>query len=162
MEERVGCFIDHVRWEAKEEETCGISCTSSMEEGLRWRESSSSPPLSNTPSLQRAVPEAKHRVRKVAMLCVYEADEWQLHTCRIRSNRLDKLTITNRHAAIQGMPAISVEDGRYIAKALLAMRGVNQEIHKVLHEDGRLKLDPRPSAYTGTSHAWMRNLKLQG
>ena len=101
-------------------------------------------------------------VRKLAMLCVDEADEWQLHTCRSRSKRLDKLAISNRQVAIQGMPAISDEDGRYIAKTLLAMRGANQKTHKALHEDGQLKLHPRPFAYKGTSHAWMRNLKMRG
>ena len=38
------------------------------------------------------------------------------------------------------------------------MRGVNQKKHKALHEEGHLKLIPRPMAYKGTAHAWLRNL----
>ena len=41
--------------------------------------------------------------------------------------------------------------------------GVNQKKHKLLHEEGTLKLLPRPMAYKGTAHAWLRNLgKLEG
>ena len=38
------------------------------------------------------------------------------------------------------------------------MRGVNQRKHKAMHEEGVLKLLPRPMAYKGTAHAWLRNL----
>ena len=64
---------------------------------------------------------------------------------------IGKLAISNRQAAIQGMPAISDVDGRYNGKALMAMRGVNQKVHKSLREDGRSKLHPRPIAYKGAS-----------
>ena len=57
------------------------------------------------------------------------------------------------------MPAIHIEDSRYITKALLAMRGVNQSIHKKMHDEGTLLLQPKPFAYKGTSHSWMRNLR---
>jgi hypothetical protein len=57
------------------------------------------------------------------------------------------------------MPAISEDDSSYITKALLAMRGVNQKVHKKMHEEGTLKLFPKPFAYKGTSHSWLRNLK---
>ena len=39
------------------------------------------------------------------------------------------------------------------------MRGVNQKTHKDAHVDGNLKLFPKPFAFKGTSHSWMRNLK---
>ena len=45
------------------------------------------------------------------------------------------------------MPAITMEDGRYITKASLAMRGGNQKIHKALHENGSLELRPKPFTY---------------
>lgn len=116
-------------------------------------------PVSKTPSLQSAGADFKEKVIKVAMQCVDEADERESHTCQSRPNRLEKLSISNRQVAIQGMPAISDEDRRYIAKALLAMRGVNQKIHKALHDYGHLKLHPVPFTYKGTSHAWIRNLR---
>ena len=35
---------------------------------------------------------------------------------------------------------------------------MNQKKHKILHEQGHFKLIPRPMAYKGTAHAWLRNL----
>ena len=45
-----------------------------------------------------------------------------------------------------------------IMKAILAMRGINQKKHKFQHAEGTLELLPRPMAYKGTAHAWLRNL----
>ena len=45
-----------------------------------------------------------------------------------------------------------------VAKVILTMRGVNQKKHNMLHEEGDLMLIPRPMAYKGTAHAWLRNL----
>ena len=39
------------------------------------------------------------------------------------------------------------------------MRGINQKKHKAAHAEGTLSLLPRPMAYKGTAHAWLRNLK---
>ena len=36
---------------------------------------------------------------------------------------------------------------------------MNQKKHTILHEEGHLKLIPRPMAYKGTAHAWLRNLR---
>lgn len=80
---------------------------------------------------------------------------------KVDKSRLGKLAISSRQAAIQGMLAITEEDGRYIAKALLAMRGVNQKICKAMRENGNLKLHPKPFVYKGTPHAWLRNLRVR-
>lgn len=116
-------------------------------------------PLAKTPSLQSAVADFKRRVRQVAKTCVEVADEWELQTWPNRSNRIAKLTISSKQAAIQGMPALVEDDAKYITKALLAMREVNQKVHKAAHDDGNLKLLPKPFAYKGTPHSWMRNLR---
>ena len=118
-------------------------------------------PLAKTPSLQAALAEFKRRVRFVMKVSVDDVDEWHLTTCKNISNRLGALAISSRQAAIKGMPEISEEDSKYITKTLLAMRGVNQKIHKAAHDAGTLKLSPKPFALKGTSHAWMRNLKKQ-
>ena len=57
-----------------------------------------------------------------------------------------------------GTPIIHDNDAELIVKAILAMRGVNQRKHKALHEQAVLKLIPRPMAYKGTAHAWLRNI----
>ena len=75
-----------------------------------------------------------------------------------RGNRLQKLAISNKHAGINGTPVISRCDAELITKAILAMRGINQKKHKAEHDAGMLKLIPRPMAYKGMAHAWLRNL----
>ena len=57
-----------------------------------------------------------------------------------------------------GTPIIDKQDAELITKAILAMRGINQKEHKGEHEAGILMLMPRPMAYKGTAHAWLRNL----
>ena len=61
-----------------------------------------------------------------------------------RINRLQGLAISNKHAVMNGTPIIEEKDARIIVKAILAMRWVNQKKHKMLHEEGHLKLIPRP------------------
>ena len=163
--EKVRCFIDNIRWRSEECERGGITWIElyalyalhggcSEIEALKKKH-----PLMKTASLQSAVAAFKKRVRPVAKVSADEKDEWKLATCIHVSNRLQPLAISSRQAAIQGMPALTDEDSIYIAQALLAMRGINQEIHKAMHADGNLKLLPKPFAYKGTSHSWMRNLK---
>ena len=116
-------------------------------------------PLTKMPSLQNAVAEFKRRVRFATRVSVDEAGEWHLATCTHVTNRLAPLAISTRQAAIKGMPEIDEEDSKYITRALLTMRGVNQKIHKIAHDAGSLELCPKPISFKGTSHAWVRNLK---
>ena len=115
-------------------------------------------PLMKTPSLQSAVADFKRRVRLISKVSTHAKDEWHLETCTSISNRLEPLAIASRQAAIRGMPAIEKEDSKYIARAILAMRGVNQKFHKKQHADGTLMILQKPFAYKGTSHVWMRNI----
>ena len=97
-------------------------------------------PLMKTPSLQSAVADFKRRVRLVAKVSADEGDEWHLATCTNISNRLQPMAIASRQAAIQGMPAMTMDEKIYIAQALLAMRGVNQKTHKAMHAEGKLNI----------------------
>ena len=83
-------------------------------------------------------------------------EEWNIHTCDARKNRFETIAISNRHAAIKGMPKLSDQDARKVNSAILAMRGVNQK-NKQAHQEGKLKLHRRPLAYKGLSRAWLRN-----
>ena len=92
-------------------------------------------------------------------MCIDEGDEHNLHTCYSQVNRLKAMGISNRHAAIVGMPTLSEEDATMVTQAVLAMRGVNQRKQKAMHAEGTLVLQSRPMAYKGTDIAWMRNLE---
>ena len=163
--EKARCFIDNVRWKNTEEARGGITWIEFYiyfilhGGGKDIEKDKDESPLAKMPSLQNAIAEFKRRVRLVTKVSVDEADEWQLTTCTNVTNRLAPLAISSRQAAIKGMPEIDEEDSKYITRALLAMRGVNQKIHKIAHDAGSLKLYPKPFAFKGTSHAWMRNLK---
>ena len=75
-------------------------------------------------------------------------------------HRLKPLGIDNHHAPISGMPMLKEEEEKMATQAILAMRGVKQKKHKVMHEEGNLELQIRPMAYKGTSVAWMRSLNI--
>ena len=71
-------------------------------------------------------------------MCIDEGDEHNLHTCYSQVNRLKAMGISNRHAAIMGMPTLNEEDATMVTQAVLAMRGVNQRKQKAMHAEGRL------------------------
>ncbi len=83
------------------------------------------------------------------MLCIEEGDEHRLATSYNKQSRLKVLGIENNHAAIEGMPTLNDSDAKLITQSILAMRGVSQKKHKILHEQGDLKLQVRPMAYKG-------------
>ena len=115
-------------------------------------------PLAKVETLQTAIAKFKARIRKVARRCTKEEDEMYSKVSYARENRLQSIAISNKHAGIVGMPIIKQEEAELIMKAILAMRGINQKKHKIQHEEGALELLPRPMAYKGTAHAWLRNL----
>ena len=89
-----------------------------------------------------------------------EGDEHHMATSYAGGNRLKPLGIDNRHASIAGMPMLTNEDGKMVTQAILAMRGVSQKEHELMHDEGNLELQVRPMAYKGTSIAWMRSLSI--
>ena len=72
-------------------------------------------------------------------------------------NRLQSISISNKHAGIVGMPAVDNDDAELVMKAILAMRGINQKKHKAEYAAGTLMLTQIPMSYKGTAHAWLRN-----
>jgi len=111
-----------------------------------------------TLSLQIAIKQLKRRTRKVALHCIRKEEEWQLHTCEARRNRMEVLAISNKHAGVRGMPDLDGQEATSVTASVLAMRGVNQRKQKQAHQEGNLKLHRRPMAYKGLSRAWLRNL----
>ena len=115
-------------------------------------------PLKPKESLQKALAAFNMHCRRIRMLCIEEGDEHHLATSYNKQSRLTMLGIENNHAAIEGMPTLNDSDAKMITQSILAMRGVSQKKHKILHEQGDLKLQVRPMAYKGTAIAWMRRL----
>ena len=166
--EQVRCFLTNVKWKVVNEDD------DTEHPGITWlelyvlfaihggceriREKQKTQPHLKAETLQSAMAGFKRRVRKITKQCTKEEDEVYTSVSYARINRLQGLAISNKHAAINGTPIVDEEDARIIVKAILAMRGVNQKKHKILHEEGHLKLIPRPMAYKGAAHAWLRNL----
>ena len=162
--EKVRCFLSNVTWQQLPNQAGGITWLElyvlyALHGGCRdYLVRMKEKPLSKVESLQSALANFKRRIRRVMTSCTDEDDEWQMRTCYAVSNRLDKIAITNKHTAIQGLPILEEEDAKLITTAILAMRGINQKRHKDLWMRGLLRLMPRPMAYKGTAHAWLRNL----
>ena len=165
--EKVRCFLTNVKWTPIEEEddvTVGITWLElyiyyAIHGGCKEIiEARKEKPLSKAMTLQTAIATFKARTRKIAKHCTEREEEVHTKVSYTRGNRLQKLAISNKHAGINGTPIISKIDAELITKAMLAMRGINQKQHKAEHDTGELKLMPRPMAYKGMAHAWLRNL----
>ena len=63
----------------------------------------------------------KHHVRWLAAHAVDADQEWVLHTSKTRANRLKSLGVTNKHACIKGLPALSDVQAKNVAKCILKM-----------------------------------------
>ena len=128
MEEAM-CFLSNIRWSTKNAEGgSGITwielyalymCKGMGEERkTEYLEN----PLKAHESLQKAVAAFKKQCRRVRIMCIDEGDEHNLHTCYSQVNRLKVMGISNRHAAIMGMPTLNEEDATMVTQAVLAMR----------------------------------------
>ena len=72
---------------------------------------------------QKEMAKFKQVVRTITCNTVDQDQEWQLQTRYARENRLSGVAISNKHAAIQGLPYMNEEDAKKITAALLAMKG---------------------------------------
>ena len=93
--------------------------------------------------------KSKARVRNICLVCIGEADEWQLQTSYRRQNRLQSIAICNKHAAIRGTPNLSEEEKALVTVALIATRGASTKKHKEQHKKGDLKLLEKTLSYKG-------------
>ena len=89
-----------------------------------------------------------------------EEGEWVVRTCYSRENRLKKVAVDNKHAAVQGMPKINTCEAESILNMILAMKGATSKKQKAEHEQGYLKLQPRPLTYKGTARNWCTYLNV--
>ena len=51
-------------------------------------------------------------------------DEWRFGTSYARHNRLVGLGVTNKHAAIRGMPVLKVDQAKAVSKIILKQKGL--------------------------------------
>ena len=70
--------------------------------------------------------------------CINEEHEGVLKTCYSRINRLSKAGVWNKHAGIQGMPAVTEEEQGSIMKTILALKGHNSKKQREAFEQDRL------------------------
>ena len=144
--ENVRCFLTHIEWRQDSSRIGGITWLELYIMSIFHGGKLEANPMSKTIPLQTAITFFK-RTRMVALHCVAKQDEWHCQTCQARSNRLEELAISNRHAAIRGMPKMIEQDAKRVTAAILAMRGVNQRKQKLIHQDGNLRLHRRPPSH---------------
>ena len=72
----------------------------------------------DTPTWSQDMKAFKAAVRWIASHSVSKEDEWRLQTSYSRQNRLTGLGITNKHAAIRGMPKLSDGQAKAISKTI--------------------------------------------
>ena len=106
--------------------------------------------------LQKEMAKFKQAIRAIANNTVDQDEEWHLQTCYARKNRFSGIAISNKHAAIQGIPYINEEDAKKITVALLAMKGAYKKKHREAHQDDNLKLHKKPLTYRGSAAEWKR------
>ena len=117
------------------------------------REEEKNNPLKKKQRLQKALAAFKVECRRVKDFCIKEGEEHHLATSYCQVNRLGKLGIENKHAAIRGRPVLDDEDRKAITQAILAMRGMNQKTKdEEKHEAGTLQLPMRTMTYKRKCH----------
>ena len=62
---------------------------------------------------------------------------------------------------LRGMPAIDEEEAGTTRTAILAMKGIRQQKHRLAWQDGNFNLIPKPMSYKGRTHAWTRNILIE-
>ena len=74
-------------------------------------------------------------------------------------NCLRDAGISNKQAAIRGMPEVSNEDGEKVRRILMALRGLENKKHLEEWESGQLKVLPKKLNLQGTVQAWRKAVK---
>ena len=110
-------------------------------------------------TLQTELKDFKAAVRRVAMHCCSEDQEWCFATTYSRQNRLKELAICNKHAGFRRMPYVEKETATVVVKCILDMKGATTRKHKNAHEKGALRLKAKPLTYRG-GQAWEKRLHI--
>ena len=69
----------------------------------------------------------KAAVRWITAHGVATSEEWKLQTSYTRANRLVSIGISNKHAAVRGMPALSQEHAEAVTNLIMHERGLLQK-----------------------------------
>ena len=69
----------------------------------------------------------KAAVRWITAHGVATTDEWKLQTSYARANRLASIGISNKHAAVRGMPALGKEQAEAVTNLIMHERGLLQK-----------------------------------
>ena len=75
---------------------------------------------------------------------------------RCPKNRLLKVAVSNKQAAICGMPVVSAEDAEMIVQTILSMRGLSKKSHVESWRAGELHLKPKKLPMQGKVQAWRK------
>ena len=105
---------------------------------------------------QRQLAHFKRAVRKLSRHTVPENYIRHLETCYVARNRLADAAISNRQAAIKGMPVVSRVDAETIMQVLLTLRGQDKKRHTEAWKQGKLNLKPGDISIQGTAQRWKR------
>jgi hypothetical protein len=115
-------------------------------------------PLANTKPLASDVAKFKSMTRMIATQCIDEGEEWILSTSYARANRLKEAAVSNKHAAIQGMPKVPQEEAEQIMKAILRMKGAYTKKHREAHEQERMRMHSKPLTFRGAAKVWATDM----
>ena len=141
--QRIQNFISKIQWVDEKREEGGITWL----ELYIWYFIHKGPEedmlLEPKDILQKEMAKFKQAIRAITSNTVDQDEEWQLQTCYARKNRLSGIAISNKHAAIQGIPYINEEDAKKITAALLAMKGASKKKHREAHQADNLKLQKK-------------------
>ena len=140
---QVRTFLNNLSWKRTEDEEEG---------GITWVElyilfrlhgwnddSEGENFLTERGKLKSMLKSFKQQVRWLAVHAVAVDQEWTLQTSKTRANRLRPLGVTNKHACIKGIPVLSDEQAKMIAKCILVLKNhLKTKKQKEFWENGEL------------------------
>ena len=66
--------------------------------------------------------------------------------------------VSNKHAAIQGLPSIPHDEAEIILNASLEMKCTRTKKQRIAHDEPNLSLVPKPLTYKGAAKDWHRDI----
>ena len=77
-------------------------------------------------TINQSIKDFNSAVRWTMARGVRQDKEWYLKTSYCRKNRLTPLGITNKHAAIRGMPKVSAQQAESVTKEIFIAKGLTK------------------------------------
>ena len=104
----------------------------------------------------------KAAVRWIAAHGVRTSEEWKLQTSYSRANRLSALGISNKHAAVRGMPNLTQKQAEAVANLIMHERGLlHKKKDKASWAAQHLQVISRPYCFKGTLMKIKKDLLLE-